>query len=58
MHKFIEIVVFILAIVGLTCIVKHIMHCEEGCCLCGWQKTKVEDQRPAGETVSYKIRVE
>jgi hypothetical protein len=56
-HKLIEIVVFILAIVGFTCIVKHIMHCEEGCCLCGWHKTKVEE-RSAGEAVSHKIQVE
>jgi hypothetical protein len=33
------------------------MHRKEGCCLCGWHKTKVEDEKPT-ETVSHKIKVE
>jgi hypothetical protein len=48
----------ILAIIGLVCIVKHIMHCEEGCCLCGWHKTEVKDEKPTGSTASHKIKVE
>jgi hypothetical protein len=48
MHKFMEIVGYILAIIGLACVVKHIMHGKEGCVLCGWQKTKVEDEKKTG----------
>ena len=42
-----EIVVYILAVIGLACVVKHIriMHCKEGCCLCDWLKTKVEEEK-------------
>jgi hypothetical protein len=57
-HKFMEIVGYILAIIGLVCVVKHIMHCKEGCCSCGWHKIIVEDEKPAGSTVSHKIKVE
>jgi hypothetical protein len=57
-HKFMEIVGYILAIIGLACVVKHIMHYKEGCCLCGWHKIKVEDEKPTGTTVSHKIKVE
>jgi hypothetical protein len=53
-----KIVGCILAIIGLVCIVKHFMHCEEGCCLCGWHKTK-EEEKPAGATASsHKIKVD
>jgi len=47
MHKFMEIVVYILALIGLACIVKHIriMYCKEGCCLCDWYKTKREGEQ-------------
>jgi len=45
--KLMEIVVYILALVGLACIVKHLMH-QEGCALCGWQKTKVEEEKKTG----------
>ncbi len=53
-----KIVGFILAIIGLAYVVKHIMHCEKCRCLRGWHKIKVEDEKPAGETVSHKIKVE
>lgn len=44
MKKLIEIVVYILALIGLACFVKHIRiaNCKEGCCLCGSLKTKVQ----------------
>jgi len=58
LHHCMKIVGCILAIIGLVCIVKHIMHCEEGCCLCGWHKTEVKDEKPAGSTASHKIKVE
>ncbi len=57
MHKGMKIVTSILATIGLAYVVKHIMHRKEGCCLCGWHKTKVEDEKPT-ETVSHKIKVE
>ena len=67
-----EIVVSILAIIGLACVVKHIKHGkEEGCVLCGWQKVKEnvqqagekashikEDVQQAAEKASHKIKVE
>ena len=56
-HKGMKIVTSILATIGLAYVVKHIMHRKEGCCLCGWHKTKVEDEKPT-ETVSHKIKVE
>ncbi len=59
MHKFMKIVGCILAIIGLVYVVKHIMmYCKEGCCLCGWHKTKVEEEKPSDATVSHKIKVE
>ena len=50
MDKLMEIVVYILAVIGLACVVKHIriMHCKEGCCLCDWLKTKVEEEKKTG----------
>jgi hypothetical protein len=56
MHKGMKIVTCILATIGLACVVKHIMHCKEGCCV--WHKIKVEDKKPTGETESHKIKVE
>jgi len=53
-----KIVGYTLAIIGLAHVVKHIMHYKEGCCLCGWHKIKVEDEKPADSTVSHKIKVE
>jgi len=47
MHKFMEIVGYVLAIIGLACVVKHLAH-HEGCVLCGWQKTKVEEEKKTG----------
>jgi hypothetical protein len=46
-----EILVYILAIIGLACIVKHIrvMPCTEGCYLCGWQKMRAEEKEEQGE---------
>ena len=59
MGKFMKIVGCIFAVIGFVCVVKHIMHCcKEGCCLCGWFKTKVEEEKPTGATGSYKIKVE
>jgi hypothetical protein len=51
-----NIVVFILAIIGLACLAKYIAR-QEGCILCGWQKTK-EDVQKAAEKASFKIKVE
>ena len=34
------------------------MHCKERYSLCGWHKTKEEEEKPAGSTVSHKIKVE
>jgi hypothetical protein len=53
-----KIVGSILAIIGLACVIKHIMHYKEGCCLCGWHKIKVEDEKPTGSTVSHKTKAE
>jgi hypothetical protein len=55
-----KIVGYVLAIIGFACVVKHIriMHCKEGCCLCGWHKTKVEEEKRTGTTSSHKIKVE
>ncbi len=58
MHKGMKIVGYILAIIGLACIIKHIMHYKENCCLCGWHKIKVEDKKSTGATVSHKIEVQ
>jgi hypothetical protein len=52
-----KIVGYSLATIGFVHIVKHIMHSKEGCCLCGWHKTK-EEEKATGETVSHKIKVE
>jgi len=47
MPKFMEIVGYILALIGLACIVKHIAH-QESCILCGWHKTKENDEKRTG----------
>ncbi|MGB9939571.1 hypothetical protein [Methanosarcina sp.] len=56
MHKLMEIVVYILALIGFACVIKHIrvMHCEEGCCMCGWHKPKVEESKTKAEEVKTK----
>jgi LEA14-like dessication related protein len=44
-----EIVVYVLALIGLAYIVKHLKH-HEGCLLCDWEKPKVEGVKTkAGE---------
>lgn len=48
MHKFMETVGHILALVGLVCIVKHLMHPQEGCVLCGWKKTEEKEEKRTG----------
>lgn len=53
-----KIVTCILATIGLACVVKHIMHGKEDCCLCGWHKIKVEDAKSTGETASHETKVE
>lgn len=54
-----KIVGCILAIIGFTCVLKYIMHCKERYSLCGRHKTKEkEEEKPAGSTVSHKIKVE
>ncbi len=53
-----KIMGYSLAIIGFVHVVKHIMHSKEGCCLCGWHKTKEEDEKSTGPTVSHKIKVE
>ena len=47
MGNIMEILVSILALIGLACIVKHFMHCKEGCCLCSLLKMK-KDEKTAG----------
>ena len=58
MDKFMEILVSILAIIGLACVVKHFMHGEEGCCLCslfkkGREKDKQTGSRYGSNSVKY-----
>ena len=53
-----KIVGCILAVIGLACVVKHIMHCKEGCCMCGWHKIKIEYEKSTGPVASHKIKVE
>lgn len=54
-----KIVGCILAIIGLACVIKHIMHGKEGCYLCGWRETKEEEEeKPTASTESHKIKVE
>jgi len=56
MNKLMEIVVYILAVIGLTCVVKHIhiAHCKEGCCLCNLSKTKAEGTKSKTEELKTK----
>jgi len=56
-NKLMKIVGCILAIIGFACVLKYIMHCKERYSLCGGHKTK-EEEKPAGSTVSHKIKVE
>jgi len=53
MNKLMEIVVYILAVIGLACVVKHIhiAHCKEGCCLCNSLKKKAEGSKSKAEEI-------
>ena len=46
MNKLTELLVYILAIIGLACILKHIrlVPCEESCGLCSWYEKKKEEK--------------
>ncbi|MGE5328398.1 MAG: hypothetical protein ACM3KR_02695 [Deltaproteobacteria bacterium] len=57
MHILRKIVVYTLATIGLAFVVKHlrVKHCEEGCCLCGWHKTKVEEVKSKVEEIKSKV---
>lgn len=59
MNKLMEIVVYILAVIGLACVVKHIRvtNCKEGCCLCTSFKTKVEGSKTKAEEIKTKAEV-
>jgi hypothetical protein len=52
-----KIVVYTLATVGFAYAVKHIRvkHCKEGCYLCGWHKTKVEEVKSKVEEIKSKV---
>ncbi|MDQ1276515.1 MAG: hypothetical protein QG610_2093 [Euryarchaeota archaeon] len=56
MNKLMEIVVYILAVIGLACVVKHIhiTNCKEGCCFCNSFKTKVEGSKTKAEGIKTK----
>lgn len=56
MEKLMEILVAILAIIGLACIVKHIMHTEEDCVLCSWSERKEEENRTGTRYGSNPVR--
>jgi hypothetical protein len=55
-HKSMKIVGCVFATIGIACVIKHIMHSKEGCCMCGCHKVKVEDEKPNGTTVSHKTK--
>ena len=61
MPKIMEIVGYILAVIGLSCVIKHLSH-KEGCVLCGWRKTKVEEPKtkvqPETKLEKIKTKVE
>jgi hypothetical protein len=48
-----EIVGYILAVIGLACVIKHLSH-QEGCVLCGWRKTKGEEPETKPEEPKIK----
>ncbi len=58
MHKLTKVVGYALATIGFACVVKHIIHCKKGGCLCGWHEIKVEDEKTTGPTVSHEVKVE
>ena len=46
MHKFMEIVGYILAMIGFACVVRHLAHQEEGCVMCSLtEKIKSEKEK-------------
>ncbi|WP_048139528.1 hypothetical protein [Methanosarcina horonobensis] len=53
-----KIMVYILAIIGLACVAKHIRitSCKEGCCLCDSFKTEVGGSKTKMEGVKTKLR--
>ena len=54
MHKFMEIAVYVLALIGLAYVVKHLRH-QEGCFLCDLQKPKMEKVKTKAEEVKPKM---
>jgi hypothetical protein len=56
MNKLMEILVYILAVIGLACVVTHlrITCCKEGCCLCNSVKSKVEGSKSKAEGIKTK----
>ena len=56
-NKLMEIVVYILALIGLACVVKHIRvtNCKEGCCLCTSFKRRVEGSKTKAEGIKTKV---
>jgi len=57
-RKFVERLIGILAIIGLACILKHIMHCEEGCCLCSCCNCSEKDEKTSRTDSSFKIKLD
>lgn len=53
-----RIVGYAFATIGLAYAVKQIMNYKKGCCSCGWHKIKVEEEKPADETVPNDTKVE
>jgi hypothetical protein len=51
-----KMVGYVLAMIGLACVVKHIMHSKEPCVLCGWQKAT--EEKTTDETESHKAEEE
>lgn len=51
-----KMVGYVLAMIGLACVVKHMMHSKEACVLCGWQKAG--EGKSTGETASHKMEEE
>ena len=51
MHKFMEIVGYILAMIGFACVVRHLAHQEEGCVMCSLsEKIKSEKEKVMHKT--------
>ena len=54
MHKFMDFLVSILAIIGLACVVKQIMHHEKGCVLCRLFKKEGDEEKQTGSRYGSK----